>query len=102
MNRNRILQQVWSRRSIYILSALLATGVIHSACDENTSLNLNASESYEARSEPSDHSASMLFEESFEGKTPFSTAYKIENCGTDWTLSFPQAPSQEGKAARFE
>lgn len=83
--------------SLLFLLALL------SSCKKELNESLPIQNNSTANHSVVSRSANILFEETFEGSTLFSTALGIENCGLDYALQYVTYPVFQGsKAVRFE
>lgn len=86
-----------------ILLFLLPAGQLSCRGDMDLPLSVKGGLFQQAWSGPSRGRAHLLYEETFEGPRPFSTAHLVETGAWPYALQFVQQPVFQGKkAARFE
>jgi hypothetical protein len=92
-----------SKGSLMLSSILLVASLFSCTKKDLQEQSIQAEQSTVPLSTATVSSTGLLYEEFCEGTTLFPTAHAIENCATDWTLSYVNNPVFKGsKSARFE
>ena len=96
-----------NRKMLFVLSCVIALLFIETSCEDTNLKSITSALPGTGKTEPATTSAptisNLIYFETVEGPTPFSTAHDLDVGSWDYALQFVTSPFYKGlKSARFE